>query len=1435
MALALLSLSTFAATIVPPVEAATCPGTGPTWCGENFYFNLMSNTGFLNMPKPNYASGWWPNVQFWGQHQSGSGSATLSIDGTAQGCQTTSGSSCTTSGFSTSHSNDLIMIQVFGDSVHAPTVSSGVGTISLRQSQTSGHTNAEYYGIASSPLSSVTATCTDGGTFVSCVMFAISGANTASPFDPNSSSKCSANGSFTGPGTVTMSCNVSTSHAVDMLLGLGATNHYSSVMSAGTGFTFITHVGFVAEEYETVNTVSNYAISMSDNQPNSASESWWLLGDSIQAASTGGTSTNSCDNQYPTGTGWPEGQGTGSYGCKQFIDPRLGFVQAIKPNSSGNIGYQGLYISQALTATSTQGWTVSVQTANDGSSMGTFWELVKSSDFSSQLNPDFTSSNHFVEAGLASGIPYFNVDVGSGTINVYIGSSSVQWAEWLVQESKGSNNNPQLNVWLNTGTGYTKVVTNYQNGAGLNWLTSGGGGYQILQARSGDSSVVHHAYFGFLSVWQPSQAVAEGTLDNNVWALGRHYEKVSATGSPYNGEAVMTDTDDPPLRIVATGGGYSTSTLFSGQFEQSPLSYISGYSGPGLCGQQYSSCLWNSYVTSLSGNSQTVRYDFANNCLAGFAGGGSSCEMYSVSVTNQPTGSGDNVTYTTQVNTNSGPTGRTYSVYLGPSTIYSGLSSNGSPPSSKSVDYGTGLSGNRYVGRHITEVAGYLLAELGYATGGQQQSATTPLDMADPLLNFMSSLQTQCHNSGGSYACGSSTYTDYYTPLFPSKDCSTCGFSDTWYYSDSTWPESNFYTVAPFSGDSYGDTFALENSGASTNAQFSFPYFSRLSLVTPAVPSLQFLYYATADNLWEAGVQQYGFSASTSALRSAHYIDRYGSTDLTLAQQLLESAGWDGYGPSLQVCVGTGISILGHKVQYCNDQTSYPTYNTATFLAAASLVAAQTGGTNSYQTWAEQAASVLEQALWSGTGYVAGVSGTIQEPQWTGGELAAYEPLAVDPVQYQSNQGGFFGDVSNALSLFGIQGVQQPETAGFSLTDTEATGLSASALYVFLKELPNYSETGGVGTAISSQGEAQTPSVTASGTYVYTTNLGNGVRFNTTTSASSISATWTETQSFSGTVTNAETFANFVINGTVSSGAVATAELKVKNSGGTVISDFTNSTTFSGPNKITRAIGVSTAEFSLSPGTYTLQAVFTYTGVGTFYSQRTSSTQEYYLGFEGAGIIPNSVDDNEITNQNYGTWLDTYYQSTGSRTYAQNSGLPGLAVTLASASGSYFEEAFYTDNSYSYTNDAIHFSFRGEVSSQGQAAPVCFGVSPTKDTTGATFTSLTNYAEFCFDGSKAYVNYAGTTSGSSVCPGTLCETSVNQNTVDWEITISTTGKFTVLVGYGDTPSFHEFASTPFTTTWTSGGDNVYVYELSGTTSTSNQVVGYQDFAVNANS
>jgi hypothetical protein len=1218
--LSVLSIVNASVLIQPVYGAGGGSGgcSGPSGCGQNFYFNLMSTTGFLNMPKPAYASGWWPNVQFWGRHQAGG---------------------------------------------------------------------------------------------------------------------------------------------------------------------------------------SNY-----------------------------------CDQQYPTDAGWPEGQGTGGYGCRQITDPRWGMIQYVKSNVSGSTGFQGVYVSQSLnlgtypTSYSPLTFSVMLQGEPGYSACFAFWSTASFSLY----NRPTGAGSYWKICNTGAGTNSNMFTDPTGTTHTFVGGS---FSEWLVRADVPSSSGGTLSIYVNTGSGYPSSPTySYGPNTNLNWENSNGG-YGVLWAET-TSTATGHVGWAWYSVWQPSQVKAEGTLDNNVWSVGRHYEQISSSGS-YNGKAVITDTDDPPLRIVATGGGYFTSTMFAGEFEQSPLSYISGYSGPGLCGQQYSSCLVNSYVTSLSGNAQTVRYDFENNCLAGFAGGGASCEQYSISITNQPCGCNggtDEVTYTVQVNSNSGPSGRTYSVYLGLTTVYSGLSSSGTPPSSWSAHYAAGLTGNRYVGRHITEVTGYLLKELGYATGGLQQSGSAPLDMADPLLNFMSTLMTNCNAQTNAYKCSSSSYTEYYTPLFPSQDCSTCGFSDTWYYSYSTWPQADFYTISPFSGDASGDAFKLLPTGASANTQFSFPYFSRLSLVTPAVPSLQFLYYATADNVWTAGVQQYGSSASTLALRAAHYLDRYGSSQLALAQQLLQLAGWDGYGPTLQVCAGTGIAILGHKVQYCYNQGSYPTYNTATFLAAASLVGAQTGGSNSYQVWAEQAASVLEQALWSGTGYVAGVSGTISQQQWTGGELAAYEPLSVDPVQYQSNQGGFFGDVSNILNQFGIQGVQPPETAGFSLTDTEATGLSASALYVFLLKLPGYSETGGVGTAQGSYGNAQTPSVTASGTYVYSTNTGNELRFNTTTSGSSISATWTETQSFSGAVTNAETFANFIINGTVSNGAVATAELKVLNSGGTVISDFGNSTTFHSSSKITRYVGVSTAEFSLSPGTYTLKAIFTYSGVGTFYSQRYSSTQEYFVGFEGAGLIPNTVADNEATNQNYGTWLDTYYQSTGSRTWGQNAaGLPGLWQTLHSTSGSYFESAWYTDNSYSYTNNAIHLSFRGSVNTQGQAAPTCFGVSPTKDTTGTTFTSLTNYAEFCFDGSKAYVNFAGTNSGLAVCPGSLCETSINQYTVDWEITITPSGQFTVLVGYGDTPSYHEFASTPFTTTWTSGGNNIYIYEFSGTTSTSSLSVAYQDFAVNANS
>ena len=238
----------------------------------------------------------------WQNGAGSGGSGTLALDGTAA-CDSGSSNTCTMS-LTTSHSNDVIIV------ISAAESSGGVGPFALT-SDTAGltyHNRAqicnygtcsgasgsgapvvlrEDYAIATSPLSSDTITCKQTGNTnskISCVAYAISGANTASPFDSNVAAPCTGY-SGNGVSSSTFSCTLSTSDADDMIIGDAAFG--SVTASVGSGFTFAKcnngdGEGSACSEYKVVSsTQSGLSVSMSG----SSSTLWAFIGDAVQAAS----------------------------------------------------------------------------------------------------------------------------------------------------------------------------------------------------------------------------------------------------------------------------------------------------------------------------------------------------------------------------------------------------------------------------------------------------------------------------------------------------------------------------------------------------------------------------------------------------------------------------------------------------------------------------------------------------------------------------------------------------------------------------------------------------------------------------------------------------------------------------------------------------------------------------------------------------------------------------------------------------------------------------------------------------------------------------------------------------------------------------------------------------------------------------------------------
>lgn len=175
--------------------------------------------------------------------------AALSSDGSVSGSFNAASGSVS---LTTANSNDVIYVVVSIRTTSSQTVSSvsGAGLTwnfrSARNSGTSAVRVEAWYAIASSPLSaaSITVTLSAAAKFT-LVAFGISGANTASPFDPNVSIPASADGNSATPSTT-----ITTSNSNDFIIGALAAQG-TVTATPGSGFTVIatpstsTTIGFI--------------------------------------------------------------------------------------------------------------------------------------------------------------------------------------------------------------------------------------------------------------------------------------------------------------------------------------------------------------------------------------------------------------------------------------------------------------------------------------------------------------------------------------------------------------------------------------------------------------------------------------------------------------------------------------------------------------------------------------------------------------------------------------------------------------------------------------------------------------------------------------------------------------------------------------------------------------------------------------------------------------------------------------------------------------------------------------------------------------------------------------------------------------------------------------------------------------------------------------
>jgi RHS repeat-associated protein len=172
--------------------------------------------------------------------------APVHVDGVSTGFTWNNAKETTT--LSTSNSNDLIILSIYGDSDGAITSVTDNANLVWKQ-RFNQWVQYEYYAISSSPLSSDTITVTFQS-FTSTpglIAFGITGYNYTNPFDPSISIPAGYDATTNNP-----SVTITLSGSNEMVLGNLGTNG-CGVFSTGSGFTPLTEIGgsiAAAAEYE---------------------------------------------------------------------------------------------------------------------------------------------------------------------------------------------------------------------------------------------------------------------------------------------------------------------------------------------------------------------------------------------------------------------------------------------------------------------------------------------------------------------------------------------------------------------------------------------------------------------------------------------------------------------------------------------------------------------------------------------------------------------------------------------------------------------------------------------------------------------------------------------------------------------------------------------------------------------------------------------------------------------------------------------------------------------------------------------------------------------------------------------------------------------------------------------------------------------------------
>jgi hypothetical protein len=1090
----------------------------------------------------------------------------------------------------------------------------------------------------------------------------------------------------------------------------------------------------------------------------------------------------------------------------QTINNTAGFVERTYSTSSGTYSYEGLVDLDGFSPKVGSSWTIS--TAEIATS---------TNDAHVVYDPNFLNlGTPSLDLAIVSGYPTIRV---SGSA-VYTASSRSYFAAWVAVVSAPSRTTGSLIVYLNTGSGFSQVYSD-TNDANLNWFYNDGGYVYIVDGTSQGTSTHQWSSFPYLSVWAPNNPVAEGTFDMNMWYLARHYYVFTGNSNlgetiQYKNTAVISDTDATPL------------------WAQWPDNSVS-YAGQAVNGKGTDP--GSSVQTTVESQTQTSeedKYVFTNDAVNAICnlvfcsnlGLGQSSQL-TVDITMKQSSMSPSVLYTInswKATFNDVPYGKSYgvNVFLGDQelintgfttcTTSGGCSVTISSGSPISVNATTGFPGLRYVSRHITEVTGDLLMQIGYGPystrpnpgGGNGQGSTYAPDYADPLLNFMKDIASACNGLTTDYSSCTSPYIEYYSPMFPHVD-NNSAIPDNWYYQVQTFPGTPWSNALPYQNAQYTNLYNVSTS----SVVFADPYVSRVTM--SGLPTSTSVY--SAQQLWLGPVQEYGFTPTTDSLRAEHLLNEYGSSDLAVAEDLLNSAQWNGIGTTQRTCAFSGGSP---NSPLCYTETAYATYATATFLSAASAVGSLSGG--QYEQDAQQALGVLEDALWSGKGQIQ--SQTVPTTLWQeiGGEMSSYTQ-APDPIMYASSQAGLLSGVTHALQFFGYQGIQAQEAPGFDVADTEAAGITATAIFNYLSYLPGVSAIRPGTSPSESQTGAPTPSVTCTGSCNYQTNETGFDRFNTTSSGSQLTSFFSEPITLSQSVPASEFDGGYWINGTID-GAKGNSWLEL-----TVNLAFTNDTSLTAysvtlnPGSLDKNYNEFVPIQGLYPytipaGSYYMEFAVTGYGFTDFYSNNG------YIQPNNMQIVPNSAQENFINDANfnvpYGNWWYTYSGGpvTGSsRTLGQQYGL-----TISEASNIAGTEADYglqSEATYSFSTSPIQIVAQTNATANANS---CVAISPESPVGPSGLVSqLSDYVIACVNGGQSKATITTSASGTV----NSYSATISGNNVLWDLTLTPGGSLDAQIntGGGMTQFMSSFPVSVSVSNWQSKSVYVYLYVTTTQTST----------------